>query len=82
MKVCDRFDTGRGPLYICIPSDRWTDVMSSMPSFSRSKGEGVSSLSLMPQIQRIIDKFCILIKISLRFVSKDPNDVIIGSGYG
>ena len=33
---------------------RRTDVMSSMPSFSSTKADGVSSLSLMPEIQRIM----------------------------
>ena len=33
---------------------RTTDVMSSMPIFCSSESEGVSSLSLMPQIQQIM----------------------------
>ena len=37
--------------YHLICQQQRTDVMSSMPSFSCSEAEGVSSLSLMPQIQ-------------------------------
>ena len=35
---------------------RRTDVMSSMSSFCNNEAEGASSLSLMPQIQRIITR--------------------------
>ena len=47
-KVCDRFDTGLSR------RKRRTNVISSMPSFFSHEPEGVSSLSLMPQIQRIM----------------------------
>ena len=47
-KVCDRFDTGLSH------RKRRTDVIFSMPSFCSHEPEGISSLSLMPQIQRIM----------------------------
>ena len=47
-KVCDRFDTGLSP------RKRRTNVISSMPSVCSREPEGISSLSLIPQIQRIM----------------------------
>ena len=47
-KFCDRFDTGLSR------RKRRTDVISSVPSFCSCEPEGISFLSLTPQIQRIM----------------------------
>ena len=55
-KVWGRFDTGRDCswTYYLSRQKRRTDVVSSMPSFCSNEATGVPSLSLMPQIQRIM----------------------------